>query len=161
MRAQAYCFFIMKTPAKLFISLSWISSGRFSHCDWYCPFHPYWCGDPACLGRPGGRGGGGGTVHPCRARGGGLGPRLVEPTCSCSSASRVARSSSESELSVEEEAALLSLLAVLLLTTGGAAASTGSSGILAKRISKTSCRTHTHTHTRRHTCTHTQMCESV
>lgn len=65
-------------------------------------------------------------------------------TCSCSSASRVARSSSESELSESEElSSLLWLLSVLLLTTGaagggGGGASAGSSGIFANLISKTS-----------------------
>lgn len=70
-------------------------------------------------------------------------------TCSCSSARRVALSSSESELELDESA-LLSLLPVLLLTTAvaevppGDEGSAGSSGILAKRISNTSygrCRT--------------------
>lgn len=66
-------------------------------------------------------------------------------TCSCSSARRVARSSSESELELDESA-LLSLLSVLLLTTAvadvppGDEGSAGSSGILAKRISNTSYR---------------------
>lgn len=64
------------------------------------------------------------------------------PTCSCSSANRVARSSSESDDSSEEELLLLSEEAVLLLTNGvvdGTDASRPSSGILAKRISNTSC----------------------
>lgn len=66
-------------------------------------------------------------------------------TCSCSSASRVARSSSESELPDSEElSGLLRPLSVPLLTTGAAGAgstgaSAGSSGILANRISNTSC----------------------
>lgn len=70
------------------------------------------------------------------------GPAL---TCSCSSASLVARSSSESELPESDElSSLLRLLSAPWLTTGaagagGAGASAGSSGILAKRISKTSC----------------------
>lgn len=69
----------------------------------------------------------------------------VRLTCSCSSASRVARSSSESELAESEElSSLLRLLSVPLLTTGAAGAgsagaSAGSSGILANRISNTSC----------------------
>ena len=68
-------------------------------------------------------------------------------TCSCSSASRVARSSSESELPESEElSSLLRLLSMPLLTagaagTGSVGASTGSSGILANRISNTSCGT--------------------
>lgn len=70
-------------------------------------------------------------------------PTCSTLTCSCSSARRVARSSSESELELEESA-LLSLLPVLLLTTAmadvppGDEGSAGSSGILAKRISNTS-----------------------
>lgn len=75
-----------------------------------------------------------------------VGPRVGQPlTCSWSSASRVALSSSESELSESDElSSLLWLLSVLLLTTGaagggGGGGSAGSSGILANRISKTSC----------------------
>lgn len=63
------------------------------------------------------------------------------PTCSCSSANRVARSSSESDDSSEDELLLLSEEAVLLLTSGvvdGTDTSRPSSGILAKRISNTS-----------------------
>jgi hypothetical protein len=65
-------------------------------------------------------------------------------TCSCSSASLVARSSSESELPESEElSSLLRLLSAPLLTmgaagAGSAGASTGSSGILANLISNTS-----------------------
>lgn len=72
-------------------------------------------------------------------------PTCSAPTCSCSSARRVALSSSESELSELEESPLLSLLAVLLLTAAAPAAASGtvssasSSGMLAKRTSNTSC----------------------
>lgn len=65
-------------------------------------------------------------------------------TCSCSSASLVARSSSESELPDSEElSSLLRLLSVPLPEAGAAGAasagtSAGSSGILANRISNTS-----------------------
>ena len=69
-------------------------------------------------------------------------PTCSAPTCSWSWASRVARSSSESESELDESP-LLSLLAVLLLTSAparplGDVGSAGSSGILAKRISNTS-----------------------
>lgn len=69
---------------------------------------------------------------------------LLTLTCSCSSASRVARSSSESELPESEElSSLLRLLSAPLLTmgavgAGSAGASMGSSGILANLISNTS-----------------------
>lgn len=65
-------------------------------------------------------------------------------TCSCSSASLVARSSSESELPESDElSSLLWLLGAALLAAGAVGAgivgtSEGSSGILAKRISNTS-----------------------